>query len=274
MTGSRTAGWIVGTVVLVLALLGGTWFLLAAPRFEAAAATLLEAENSRAQNDLLQSQNARLKADFENLEAYRAEVAALQLQIPATADLPGYARTVADLAASNGVTLLEVSPGAALVVTVPTPPVAAAPAPAPAEEGADGDDGLSTDSETGTLADADLGSGQPAAPVGPVPPDGLVAVPFTFKVLGTYDATNAFLAAMQTGTERLFLVTTVDEVSQQEAEATASKPAIADGDVELTVSGYTYVLPDAVPTTPADEAEEPAPTPLPNTDRNPFAPLG
>lgn len=272
MTGSRTAGWVVGTVVLVLAILAGTWFLLAAPRFEAAADTMLQVENSRSQNDLLQAQNAKLRSDFENLEAYKAEVAMLQQQIPGTAALPAYARTVADLATANGVALLEVSPGAATVVVVPTP-VAAAPAPAPVEGAGDE---LSTESETGTIADAGLGSDQPAAPTGPVAPDGLVAVPFTFKVLGTYDATNAFLAALQTGTERLFLVTQVDGTRQQEAEATPSKPAIAEGDVELTVTGYTYVLPDAAPTpeAPGEGVEEPAPAPLPSTARNPYAPLG
>ncbi|WP_225754489.1 hypothetical protein [Actinotalea sp. Marseille-Q4924] len=268
MTGSRTVGWVVGTVVLVLAILAGTWFLLAAPRFEAAAETMLEVENSRFQNDLLQTQNAQLKADFANLEAYKAEVATLQQQIPGTAALPAYARTVADLATANDVALLEVSPGAATVFTVPVPVVEAPPAPV---EGAEGE--VSTESETGTIADAGLGSNEPAAPAGPVAPEGLVAVPFTFKVLGTYDATNAFLAALQTGTERLFLVTQVDGTSQQEAEATPSKPAIAEGDVELTVTGYTYVLPELAPVQAPVEGEQPAPAPLPSTTRNPYAPL-
>jgi Tfp pilus assembly protein PilO len=268
MGASRTAGWVIGTVVLVLALLAGTWFLLAAPRFEAAADTMLQTENSRAQNDLLQMQNARLKADFDNLEAYKAEVATLQVQIPATAALPAYSRTLADLATANGVALLDVAPGAATLVVVPVDPMAAPPQP-PVEEGTE----PSTESETGTLADAQLGTAEPAAPVGPVAPEGLVAVPFAVKVLGTYEATNAFLAALQTGTERLFLVTQVDAAKQEEAEASASKPATAEGDVELTITGFTYVLPSALPTAPSGDEGEVAPVPLPTSDRNPFAPL-
>ena len=71
---TRATGWVVGTVVLVLAIFAATWFLLAGPRFEAAAQTMVDVENAAAQNDLLAVQNAKLRSDFESLDQYKADL--------------------------------------------------------------------------------------------------------------------------------------------------------------------------------------------------------
>lgn len=266
MGNTKATGWVAGTIVLVLGILAATWFLLAAPRFEAAATTMLEADNARAQNDLLNLQLAQLRADYENLDAYRAEVAELQAQIPADAQLAEYTRTVQEIADATGVFVLEVTPGAGQVFTLPVQVAAQAPAPA---EG----------TETGSVADVSEGGtaaepAAPAAPAGPTVPEGMVAVPFSVKVVGTYDSTSAFLEQLQTGTDRLLLVTHVDEARQQAQEATPAQPAIADGDVELAVTGFTFVLRDLTQPVPADGEDDTAPAPLPTGGDNPFAPLG
>lgn len=272
MRSTKATGWVAGTIVLVLGILAATWFLLAAPRFEAAANTMLEAENARAQNDLLNLQLAKLRADYENLDAYRAEVAELQAQIPADAQLAEYTRTVQEIADATGVFVLEVTPGAGQVFTLPIQAAAQATAPA---------DGV----ETGTVADVSEGGTTaepaapaeptaPAAPAGPTVPEGMVAVPFSVRVVGTYDSTSAFLERLQTGTDRLLLVTHVDGARQQAQEATPSHPAVADGDVELAVTGFTFVLRDLTQPAPTDGEGETEPQPLPTGGDNPFAPLG
>lgn len=268
MSSTRTAGWVVGTVFTTLVIFALTWFLVAAPKFEAAGATMLEAENARAQNDILALETAQLRADFENLEAYKAELATLQSQVPSDAALPDYLREIDRLAADHGVFVLDVAPGVAEVFTLP---VVAAPA-APVEAT---DTAAAETSTEGTEPTASADTAAAAAvPAGPVVPEGLVAVPFSVKVIGSYAGTTSFLEAMQTGTDRLFLVTKVDGTRQEQADGTLSKPATAPGDVELSVSGYVYVLQDVVPapTAPA-EGEEVEKAPLPSTDRNPFAPL-
>lgn len=272
MRGTRATGWVVGTVLGVIAIFALTWFFVAAPRFEAAAETMLQVENTRSQNELLALKNAQLKSDFAKLEEYKAEVATLQAQMPAEARLADLTREVDRLAEANGVFLLEVTPGPGQVFMPAVPPAVAAPAPeAPPADGTDEE--LSTESETGTIADVAEGAA-PAAPSAPTAPEGMVAVPFGVKVVGTYAQTTAFLEALQTQMPRLYLVTKVDATRQTEQEGTPSRPATADGDLELSVNGFTYVLLDTAVVPPPVEGEEPAPVPLPSSDRNPFAPLG
>lgn len=260
MGSSRATGWVLGTVVLVLAIFAGTWFFVAADRFEEAGLTLAEAQNTADRNDLLEIQIARLKADFENLDAYKAEIAAMQLQIPPSGQLSDYTETVSSVAEANKVTVTELSPGIPLTVVqaIAVEPEAE-PEPAP-----EGDEPV----------DASPDTVQAPEPEAPPVLDGFAAVPMTFAVIGTYANAAAFLQQVQTGTDRLFLVTQIEGTRQTAAEATGGKPEIADGDLELRVTGYLYVLELAATAVPEDTTgEEPVEPPLPTSDRNPFAGL-
>lgn len=270
MGNTRSGGWIIGTVVLVLAIFAATWFFLAAPRFEAAAETMFMAEDTRSRNDLLALANAKLKADFEKLDEYETELAALHEQIPTTAQLSSFTRTVSDVASQSGVYVLGVSPGLPVDLTVPTP---VAPPPPPAEEPAEGEDEVDTDGgETGDITD--VATGTVTEPTGPVQIPGLVAVPVQVSVVGPYANVSSFLGSMQTGQRRLFLVTVLDGTQQDAQDAVGDRPAVAEGDLELTISGYMYVLKPAVTAAElVSEVEQPE-VPLPTSDRNPFAPLG
>lgn len=272
MRASRATGWVVGTLFGVLVVFAVTWFLVAGPRFAAADETMLQAENTRSQNEILALQNVQLKSDFAKLEEYRAEVATLRAQMPADAGLAELTREVDRLAEANGVFLLEITPGAGQAFLPAPPPIPATPAPAPAPAEGEGGE-VSTESETGTVADVAEGTA-PAAPVAPLTPEGMVAVPLGMRVVGGYAETTAFLEALQTQMSRLYLVTKADATRQTDQEATPSRPATTAGDLELSISGFTYVLLDLAPVTPPVEGEEPAPAPLPSSDRNPFVPLG
>lgn len=269
MRTTRAGGWIAGTVVLILAIFAITYFFLAAPRFEDAAATMLTAEQTRSQNDVLTLQNAKLKADFERLDEYKTELSSLHEQIPTTAELAAFNRSIADLASQQGVFVLGVAPGLPVALTVPTPP--AAPAP-PVAEPAEGEDEVSTDGgETGDLTDVTTGT--VTEPAGPVQIPGLVAVPLQITVVGPYAKISGFLGALQTGQSRLFLVTGLDATQQDQQDAAGDRPAVAAGDLEMTVTGYMYVLEAPVPAATLVTDAEAAPVPLPASDRNPFAPL-
>jgi hypothetical protein len=74
---------------------------------------------------------------------------------------------------------------------------------------------------------------------------------------------------LQRKSERLFLVGELEYVRQKKGEASGGKPATKDGDVELRIVGFIFVLtePDAKPA-------EPEPGILPaDSNRNPFVPL-
>lgn len=266
MRASRAAGWIAGAVVLVLGILAGTWFFLAAPKFEDAAATMDEAENTAALNDVLAMQVAKLRADFENLETYKAELATLELGIPREAQLTAHSRLIQSLADANGVVVTELSPGigAPVEVVAPAPP----PAPAPAEESGD------APAEEG--ADAEVAE-TPAAPAEPTSDgvaqiEGFLSVPVSVKVIGPYANVSAFLTQLQ-ATERLYSVSGLQGARQEQSDASGGKPATAAGDIELLVHGFIYVLRDpAAVVLPAEEPAEPAP--MPGSPNNPFAPIG
>ena len=265
MRSTRSAGWIGGTVVLILLIFVATWFLVAGPRFEAASTTLADAADVRARNVVLETQNAKLREDFAKLDDSKAELATLQTQIPTDAQLSNYLRTVDELATAAGVFVLEVNPGTPQIVTIPTPVVTVAPAAEPTTEA--------------TPAAPSDGTAEPAAadPAVPEQIDGFVAVPLVLKVVGPYANVSAFLLQLQTGPARLFLTVVLEGTSQDVQAATGGVPDIAAGDLELTITGFTYVLVDpqsaAADGTGTTEGEQHAAPVLPGSDRNPLAPL-
>lgn len=273
MMGKR-AGWIGGAVFLVLVILAGTWFLVASPRFDAAAQTQQMAEEARARNDLLELQVARLRADYALLDEYRAEIAEIQVQIPPEAELDRILAEVHDLAEDTDAFIVDISPGLPEIVTFAQPaPVAPEPAPVEPTEG----------EEPEQVDDGEATAEEPSEPepTGPVPIDGFIAVPFQITVLGEFDAVAAFLDGMQTGMDRLYLVTDLGGVRQQESEASGGKPEIEDGHVELTINGYAYVLANETllralvvddGTDDGEDVEEEQGE-LPSSDDNPFEPL-
>ncbi|WP_136520033.1 MULTISPECIES: hypothetical protein [Cellulomonas] len=270
---SAKGTWIGGTVLVSLLLLVATWFLLVAPQTTATAEVRDEIMATEQSNELLELQLVQLRADFEKLPEHRAELATLQTQIPPTARISDYLREVEQLATTHGVTITSVGPG---VPQVLEPAVAAAPA-APADagtaptEGA-GDAGVT---DAGAADASGTEATDPAVapvPTGPAVPAGMVAVPISLTVVGGYEPTLAFLGALQDGSPRLLLVSSLTATGQKQAEAGGGRPATVAGDQELVLTGFVYVLPDALAVPPAPEAE-PTPLPAPVPGKNPLVPI-
>ncbi|KSW28994.1 type 4a pilus biogenesis protein PilO [Cellulomonas sp. B6] len=261
MAGSKRSTWIGGTALAGVALGAGAWFLAISPAFDAAAEVREQTSQTVQRNDLLEMQVTKLAADYAKLDQYKAELAALQVQIPTTARLADLTRQIAQIAESRGVTITALAPAPPQLVV---PPVAAAPAaPATTDAGA-GTDG--TEPAAG-------GAGGEAAPVASpdvVVPAGLVAVPLSLTVVGTYDATVAFVGDLQGALPRLVLVTDLTGTSQEETEAGGGKPATARGDQEIVLSAFAYVLPD--PAAGATAPEQPAAVPASVPGKNPLVP--
>lgn len=251
---TKTGSWIGGTVIVAVLAGVAAWFLVLAPRLENIEAIKGETVAVKDQNDILELKIEKLKVEFAKLDDYKAEIAALQVQIPTAAALADYAREVATAAEANSVVVTSWAPGAPLSF-MPVGPVAA---PAP-------DAGAVDD------PDADPAAGSAGVAPGAVQIPGFVAMPFNMTVVGTYNNAQGFLTQLQTGTQRLFLVTNLVGNGQQQAEASAGRPATAPGDIELTVTGFTYVLEDQLngPAAPA----EPAPLPGSGGGSNPLAPI-
>lgn len=222
--------WVVGTAFLALVLFAGAWFLLIGPNIDATAEARQSTEDTLAQNEVQTRRLATLKEQFADLDTYRAELAAIRTQLPVEDGLPALLRELDGLATGSGVTIVGVAPSIPEVFFAATPVEVATTEEAPA----DGD-------ATEETAAEEVAPAEPE----PVGVNGLVAIPVSMTVLGSYDATVDFVEGLQTRMERLFVVTAFTAEGQEEKEASGGKPATREGDVELIITGVVYVLQDA-----------------------------
>ncbi|NMR20166.1 hypothetical protein [Cellulomonas fimi] len=258
--GPKKSTWVLGTAFLGAVLVAGGWFLGISPVLASTQETRAETDSVETRNDMLRVQLATLKKQYENLDEYKAELATLAVQIPSKADLAEYTREFTALAEATGTALVEVTPGTPLDV-VPTVPQA--PAAPTADEGSDAatDEGAAEETST-TDEPAPAPAGVPAV-FEPIP--GFVAVPIDLTALGPVANVMAFLEGLQSGSQRLFLVTTLEGGGTDEEEASGGRPATARGELELTITGYIYVLKDS--SAAVEEPAEGTPTPaLPEPD--------
>ncbi|GEK19974.1 hypothetical protein [Cellulomonas xylanilytica] len=251
--GGKTSTWIGGAVFVALLIMVGGWFIAISPTLDSAASATSDAEDAEARNDQLRLQLATLKKQFENLDEYKAELAAAQVEIPTQADLAGFTRHVDTLGVAAGLTVVSVVPG---LPTDVAPVLATEPEAAPVDPAA-------TAEGEAAPAPADGEVVEPAAPTGPAPIEGFVAVPVDVTVLGTVANATTFLTNLQAEGQRLFLVTGFRGTGQGQADASGGRPATVVGDVELTITGYIYVLkpPAASSETGAETETETGPRP-------------
>lgn len=265
MSRSKPSTWIIGTVLVALLLVAAIWFLLISPTMAKASDTRTQASTVEASNEQLRTQMNRLADQFKHLDEYKADLAKLRAQIPAEPDLAAYLRQLDGVASAHSVTLTAITPGTATAFA----PVVAQSAQSTDVQGAG----------TTSTSNSDTSTPQPAATKAAAPassiPAGMVAVPLSVTAVGTYDAIDSFLDAIQTQTPRLFLVSTVAGTSQKDQAASGGRPATHLGDLEATVTGYLYVLPAT--TKPAAPTPTPtAPPALPGavSGKNPLVPIG
>lgn len=208
MLKSPTSRWVAGAAGVCAALVALTWFVLVGPKRAEAADLGEQTGSARQQNDATEIRTAQLKAQFATLPQRQAELATLVGQMPVTADVPRFVRTLDAMAATAGVKLDGVTPGAgASLDAKPGTPAAIGAAPAAPAAGA-----------TGT------------APTAGAAMD-VVAVPMTVTVRGPYFKTVTFLKSLQTS-QRAFLVTGL-------------QVTVAEQDVALTIRGRVFAVPGA-----------------------------
>lgn len=266
MRSSKASPWVIGTALLVVVLLAASWFVLISPTLASAAETNSTAEQVEADNALREQKIAALAEQFANIETYRSELAQLRASVPTDDGLASYLRELQTAAEAHSVTVLSVTPSTPVLFT----PEAPVPAAAPAADGSD-PAAATTDAATTDVAPT---AATPAA--APAVPEGVVSIPLTLSVVGTYDNVRAFLDAVQTGTQRLLVVSSIAGSSQDDAAAGGGRPATTLGDLEVNITGELFVLPEPAPVAPTAPAEETPeqPLPVPPAGKNPLVPLG
>ncbi|GAB2694361.1 hypothetical protein [Thalassiella azotivora] len=239
--------WVIGTAVLSVLLVVAAYFLVLAPKRAEAADLRQQTEDTQFSNDLLQARVAQLRADFADLPLRQAELAAIQQAMPEDAALPTLVRDLDRLASSAGVTLLTVAPGEGVAVPTAVAPAAAEAAPADA-------------------ADGEAVEPAPVAPAAPT--DLLVSFPLSIEVLGSFFEVEVFLKSVQADMPRAFLVENLNVVAMEPADAAGGRPATANGDVTMTLSGSVFALRQAAveaPALPAQGATDAPAAPAPST---------
>ena len=260
---SKSSAWVGGTVVVSVLVLALAYFLGVSPTLAAASSARSTTEDARTRNAQLEIQLAQLKEQFANLDASKAELAAIQKQIPSTEQLAEYIRTMQGHAEAVGVTIVELDVAEPEAVA-PADLSAAAPtteAPADGTEApADGAEAPAEEAE----APADGAAPEVPAPTGPQPVEGFAGYQITVTVVGTVTNGLNFLERMQTSGDRLFLATDYEAKGLPAEAAKGMRPETQEGDMELKISGYVWVLPDLTTgTAPTDPAEEEPLAPLP-----------
>lgn len=197
MTGNRL--WTIGTAVLIVAIVVMGWFLVISPVVAQGRAAESQVAQIQSQNAAKQSSMKVLETQFATLPEQTAKLAALQMNVPDSADLGDFLDQIQGLAAASGVTVTNFAAseataygsGAGAVVAPP-----AAPAPTSSASAAPG-------------ATATKGAAEgPAAVTGGDLSGKLFTVPISLAVTGSSQQIMAFAEAAQTG-KRFFLVTGV-----------------------------------------------------------------
>ncbi|WP_062386886.1 hypothetical protein [Demequina iriomotensis] len=258
--------WIGATVAIALLVVVAGWFLVISPTLTETADTKASIEYEQDRTLQLTQTLETLKAQFAEIDTYKAELAAARAQVPTAAESAEFRRTLEKRASDAGVTIMTVTAGASAVA--PTP--AATEAPATTEESTDAE---SEDAAAEESTDEATAEPEPqATAVTTASGQTLVGLPQNITIVGTYDAAREFIASMQKVKGRLFLIDSVALLSQSDTPGGSGRPATVEGDVEVNIGGSLLVLTAADAAVADDEAPVEL-APLPKTSRNPFVPV-
>ncbi|WHP17782.1 hypothetical protein [Cellulomonas sp. ES6] len=247
--------WAAGAGVLSAGLMAGTWFLGVSPALSDASDTRIQTESVEAQNAGLQAKLDALVADAPNLSQYEAQLETLRAGIPTDADLTEYLRRIDEVAAARGVTVTSVTPGVPTGVVPSQSQLDGSAAPADGAAPTDGATATPAPSATPGTEQDEAQSQALAQAMAELASqlDGFQAVPISLTVMGSFPATTGFVGDLQSADGRLLLVTDVTVTGQPEQAASDGRPATQEGDAEVVLSGYLFVLDDPRPDDGADD---------------------
>lgn len=184
-----TQVWGLITVVVVLALVAGGYFLGAAPLLDAQAKSESARKEAVAANETLQADINRLKLAEEDLDEYVSVAAELEQLIPDTVDSQRYIRQLNAIAAAAGVTISEITIDNFLTYSP------------------QGGDGTETDAAPAPYTD------------GRINDENFVVVPLTVTVEGGWNEAVNFMHGVQYG-DRLVLVQGIETTTTDTAFST------------------------------------------------------
>lgn len=212
MNTSSPRFWLIGGILLAVAVLAASWSLLISPRMKTVSETRAQAVELQNQAVLIQGQAQQLQRQAQDLPAQIQALRRIQAKIPAQVDVPALLRDVQRLAQRSDVNIDALTPGQITVFA------AAEPAPK----------ATSSDSEPQPTPDAtqpapqptptDLGQGRLPKGVG------LSYVPVSITATGEFANLVRFTRDVE-NLQRAYLITGVQLTRTTSAADTGSKQA-------------------------------------------------
>lgn len=271
---SNNRTWIGGTIfiIIILALVG--YFLLIKPVQDETARVEEEIDTVAAQNRVLRIHVNQLRAQEQGLPEVRAEIAQLQVGLPAEERVDEFIDMVEELAIEHDVFVALISSSPATPPEYYEPPGFMQPDEPEVSDDADSDGPPRPNTEE---EEDENTSSEQQPTLTEVP--GLFSIPFGVEVSGLPANVSAFLNSLQLELPRHFLLVqlNLDVVEKGEPERDG-RPALDIGYVITEITGSLYVLDPPEDTQLVAEEDqvsvEPQPLPTPDANRNPYQPYG
>jgi Tfp pilus assembly protein PilO len=215
---TSTRKWSLLTMVLIVAILAASWFLLVSPERSKASKLKVQTTSQDQANSQLKEKIAQLMAQQQDLPRQEARLAQIRRQIPENPALPALIRDLSAAAKKAGLSLESLAPSDPVAVVAPV--AAAVPAPVSTDAPTDG-------STAGTATTAVVAPAAPAVT--------LYQVPIVLRAQGSYFEVEQFVNKLE-GLRRSFLVT---GFSLKPMAVTGS----SGNQLEINVNGRVFLSP-------------------------------
>lgn len=254
MANSSTRGWAFGTILICGLIAAGGYMIGIKPKLDEVADLEESYESAREFNDLLDNQILAAQATAKQVPEWRGILAALEIDMPPTANTPELHRMLVAGLDARGLPLMAVTYGAATVLTAPvaeeppapTPPTDpdATATPDPAETGSD------DTSEEGAAPTPDPAA--EAAKQTEAVFARLVGVPVTITTQGSPSAVMEWFKYLQSQDDR-FLTVVGFQIGGAQPDEREGIPPVQPGDWQITVNTMAFSLIDPDKSFPSEE---------------------
>lgn len=237
--------WILGSAIVMVGVLVLGWFIGIQPQLAAKALNDVQRYSVEAENGATEAALTVLKADFDNIDALRTELATLRGSIPAVAGISAFLTEVDAIRASSETTVTSISVADPVAYTMPATAVVVPEVPA--EVPAEGTEAEPEETTDAVAPEVPTGPVAPLVPTDPAITEGnFVAIPISLVIEGSYASGLDFVDKLQHGT-RLFMVTNFTSSPRDGAAAPeegAEDAGPVEADATTTITGYIYALLD------------------------------
>lgn len=245
--------WVLGTMVVVVAVAAMGWFFGISPKLDEASANDSDRENVELQNDLQEIKLIQIKGEYERIDEVSAELAAMRAVVPSDSDLSTFIGELHALEQKSKVAITRIASNDGVPYVAPPDPNLDAAMTA-ANALTDPDEKKAAVEKAQADADAAQGPGR-----GMIDETNLVLIPIDIEVKGSRAQVVDFVNSLQNGS-RLYLVTKLNiNEETPEAEPVGDEDAeeplpVATVNYTGSIAGFVYVLLD--PNGTAAAAEE------------------